>query len=292
MKKKVFFVVFTMILAFAFFSCTSTSSQSTGSQSRVEIPKTAEDYYQEAMDYANDKEDYVNALNSINEAIRLNPDELGYLNTRGQILYLAANTRDEYNNAIREFESFIAKDPQRGKTTAYSYLAACYLYIGDYSTARLNADKALELTPDYDFALRIITRINELVAEQEAAALKVAELQRTLDEQFRPINKADYQVMDNDELQGAAMMLMFGMGSPFQRGGKYKAVANMAVNSQYGATFTVGGLIGLADRNYRISPELLSFDINSVNYYIYFTVNSISGADHFITVEYIELIQK
>lgn len=121
-----------------------------------------------------------------------------------------------------------------------------------------------------------------LAAEREERLARIDELQERLDGLFAEIDKSEFRVVV--VTQQMAMISMAGMGSPFRVGGRYKTLVSMGRNTHLGATF-LANLIGLVDRNFRI-PELL--DSDSV-YYLYFTVNSISGNDHFITVNYIEL---
>ena len=108
---------------------------------------------------------------------------------------------------------------------------------------------------------------------------------KKIDAQFPVIDKAQYEeiIMTQESLMGA----FFGISSsPFEVGKRYKTTVLTGQNSsQYGAIYT-NSVLTFVDSHNKVLQEITTY---SGDFNIYFKVNRISGNDHYINLEYIEL---
>ena len=90
-----------------------------------------------------DLELYTEAIADYTESLKLNPDFIWALRNRGYILYRYLNLPE---SAIKDLNKAIELDPN----AAWSYMSRGAVYIGikDYSKAKEDYTKALELAPD------------------------------------------------------------------------------------------------------------------------------------------------
>jgi len=130
--------------------------------------------------YCRKRDDYSKAIKCLNEAIKLDPNDIDAYMNLGQI-YLALNEydkaieylekitrinpkfihayftlgeiymdRDNYSKAIESFENVIRVHPSRAE--AFSYLGDIYYKQGNYEKAIFNYEKSIRMDPTYTAA--------------------------------------------------------------------------------------------------------------------------------------------
>jgi hypothetical protein len=144
-----------------------------------------------------------------------------------------------------------------------------------------NPDKS-SISDEMQLSSYSILSETDIETEQNQESANNNEIQKKVDRQFTKIDKSRYTLVNPEE---SIIMAMFGIGNSYEVGKRYKTIAITAVNTQYGATFT-NSIQSFVDSDKKVIPELTGY---ASQFYIYFKVNRISGNDHFITLEYIDL---
>lgn len=120
-------------------------------------PKSIEAHYNLAMFYQEDSL-YDDAIEEYNKVLEIDPEyklahhNLGYIN----LVYLL-----EYKQAMIHFTKAIACDANYAE--AYYNRGYSYELLGDYTDAKADYDKALEIRPNYEMPIKGLNRLDELL---------------------------------------------------------------------------------------------------------------------------------
>jgi tetratricopeptide (TPR) repeat protein len=128
--------------------------------------------YMYRCSHYNDKGDYDHAIPDCNEAIRLDPKELGAYNNR----CLAYKNKGDYDRAIPDCNEAIRLDPKWGN--AYNNRGDAYYAKKDYDTAIADYTYAIRLDPMYALAYRNRGRVYEAKKDYDRAIADVSAANR------------------------------------------------------------------------------------------------------------------
>jgi len=161
----------------------------TDSSKAIELdPSFTDAYYIRGWIY-HGQEDYAKALVDFNKTIELSPSFASAYFMRGRVYHIYAKTEDDYYKAIKEYEAALNIDPNFNRAGyANANIGVCYYNIGDYSNARLYANKALEIDKNDEFFLSVSADIKK----QEANIYDASKF-AIVPSNFKP---ADYDSID------------------------------------------------------------------------------------------------
>jgi tetratricopeptide (TPR) repeat protein len=135
---------------------------------RIEKQKTSENYHLRGVAYLAHKQ-YDPAIADFNESLRLQPQNAGALNNRGQTNYL----KGAYKAAADDYAAAIAIDANN--PLVLNNRALAYIELNDHDNAMNDLQAALKLVPHYPEALNNRGVVNQRLGKSDEAIADFSE---------------------------------------------------------------------------------------------------------------------